>query len=141
MIDSLISGHAHDATRMLPGGMFVLGIFIVSENVTPFEPKFESMLLHIYKELEVNKFMYGNPSSTERIILNYCASNHQYICKSYDVVTRAVKPAEIKFQSNLNVANWVQLSCRYELEHVFFITQEHQDWSLKEQLNVSIKYL
>src|SRR5699024_8732969 len=110
-----VADHARQATRMLPGGMQVLGIFIVSsdDNLNPFPSKIKGILNHVHKQLDSQKYLFGNPSSNERLVLNYCTSRQQFVCKSVEVGTGSVKPAEFKFLSS--PIKWVEAHCKYSM--------------------------
>lgn len=135
ILDSWVADHARHATRMLPGGMYVLGIFIVSPDdiLTPFSPKIKSMLQQIHKRLSANEFLYGNPDTPEKLVLNYCTKTQSYTCKSYDVETATAKQAEVKFQAKLAV-KWLQVECKYELDQLFPIFEERANWPLKKHM-------
>lgn len=121
---------------MLPGGMYVLGIFVVSKEdlLNPFASKFRTILSTIQKTLAINPFIYGNPETPEKLVLNYCTATDSFNCKSYNVVTSAVKPAEIKFQPK--VMKWLTLECKYDLDQTFPLFEGKIDWTLKRHLQV-----
>jgi len=133
--DAWVADHAKHATRMLPGGMYVLGIFVISQDdiLTPFATKIKTMLSQIHRRLNFNEFLYGNPSIPEKLVLNYCVKTQSYSCKSYDVETSLIKPAEIKFQPKLSV-KWLQIECKYELDQLFPIMLDKANWPLKKHM-------
>lgn len=120
---------------MLPGGMYVLGIFVVSQEdiLSPFQQKIKTMLGHIHRRLNTNEFLYGNPNISEKLVLNYCTTTQTYLCKSYDIETATVKQAEIKFQPKLSV-KWLQVECKYELDQLFPIIEEKGNWPLRRHM-------
>lgn len=60
-------------TRMLPGGMWVLGLFLIGQN-DPFESqqnssRLRTILRHVRTELQKNS-LYGDSPSSEKLILH-----------------------------------------------------------------------
>ena len=131
-----MADHAKHATRMLPGGVHVLGIFVVSpdDHLNPFAPKLKSILTETHKQLDANHFIYGNPTSAERLVLSYCSKTQTFNCKSFDVLTSSVKPVEFKFQTKPSA--WKQFECKYELNQVHPITENDGNLSLKRHVMV-----
>ncbi|KAF5294076.1 hypothetical protein FQA39_LY13550 [Lamprigera yunnana] len=135
-----IADHARHATRMLPGGMYILGIFIVSEeDIMTTLPKLKSILVQLKKKLTSNEFLYGVPSHTnDKLVLCYSKSTHSYACKNYNYETDIVNLADLKFQQKLSV-KWLQLECRYELDQIFPIDSTKANWVLKKHMNDILK--
>ncbi|KAK9739844.1 Odorant response abnormal 4-like [Popillia japonica] len=133
-LDVWVADHAKHATRMLPGGMYVLGIFVVSQDdlLAPFSPKIKSILNKIHKQLSINNFLHGNPDNSERIVVNLSSKTLTYAIKCYDPTTSIVRPAELKFQPK--PTKWKQLECRYELNQVFPLPENDIDFSLKQHM-------
>lgn len=122
---------------MLPGGMYVLGVFIVSpeEALNPLPPKIKSVLNRLHKRLEEEKFLFGNSPSNEKLVLNYVTTKKQVVCKSFEIGVGNVKPAEFKFLSSQ--IKWVQIYCKYQIEQVYHIRENERDWPLKKHMGVS----
>lgn len=135
--DIWVAEHAKYTTRMLPGGMYVLGIFVVSQEdvLSPLNPKIKSILLQINKQLSSNPYLYGNAENSEKLVLNYCIKTESFLCKSYDASTSAAKPADFKFMPK--AMKWHQLECKCELDQMFPITQDKVDLPLKKHMTVS----
>lgn len=136
--DAWVAEHAKCTTRMLPGGMYVLGIFIVSKEdvLTPLITKVKSMLQQITKQLGTNLYLYGNAMSSEKLVLNYCTATETFTCKSYDTSTSSVKPVDFKFMPK--ATKWHQLECRCELDQTVPIPQNKIDWPLKKHMTVGL---
>ncbi|CAH0557442.1 unnamed protein product [Brassicogethes aeneus] len=133
--ESWMSDHARHATRMLPGGMCVLGIFVVSKDdiLNPLHAKIKTILLQIHKQLDSNKFLFGN-WSTEKLVLHYNTTSQKYMCKSYDVNTANFSNAEFKFLPK--VLKWVQFECKYEMNQSYSISQNELDWPIKDHMKL-----
>ncbi|KAK5645785.1 hypothetical protein RI129_004249 [Pyrocoelia pectoralis] len=140
--DVWIADHARHVTRMLPGGMYVLGLFIVSQEdifSSTCISKLKTILSQVHKKLNANTFLYGTPNGCEKLVLHYSPSS-RYVCKNYNYETASLSNAEIKFQSSLAV-KWLQIECKYELDQIFPIIVEKANWPLKKHMNEILQLL
>ncbi|XP_014210147.1 protein odr-4 homolog [Copidosoma floridanum] len=140
---NLVADHAKHVTRMLPGGMQILGIFIVSPDNCFSEnsciQKLRSVLSGIHKTLALNDYLFGN-SNHEHLILNFNTSTKQYICKSVETSTGGIlKPADWKFQKK--VTKWHHLESTLDLDYLIPILDEIHPHTLKRQLQEVIKII
>jgi hypothetical protein len=66
---------------MLPGGMWVLGIFIVGPGDVFGDAKavskLRAVLQHIKKNLSHNCFLHGNSPSSEKLALHLCSTTQR----------------------------------------------------------------
>ncbi|XP_021934616.1 protein odr-4 homolog [Zootermopsis nevadensis] len=133
-----VADHAKHVTRMLPGGMWVLGIFVVGPGDVFGDPKavykLRAVLLHIKKNLSTSRYLHGDSPSTEKLVLNLCSTTKRYMCKSIDTKnsSSSVHPVEWKFQSK--ATRWHQLDCHINLDQVFPISLDKQTQSLRSNL-------
>ncbi|KAL3282871.1 hypothetical protein HHI36_006030 [Cryptolaemus montrouzieri] len=137
--DLWLADHAKQATRMLPGGMFVIGVFLVTDTdilAASFPVHLKSLLSQLNKTLSA-EYLYGNTDNNEKIILNYCLKTKSIKCKSFEVATSSVKPAEIKFTEDRN--KWIKLECRYELDETYFLENNNHEVDLKKHMNIILK--
>lgn len=116
--------------------MHVLGVFLVSaeDHLNPFSSKFRVIMTNVHKQLTTNPYIYGNPDTPEKLVLNYCTATQSFTCKTYNVITSSVKPAEIKFQPK--AMKWIAFECKYDLDHTFPLFEEKVGWTLKRHLQV-----
>lgn len=127
--------HANDVTRMLPGGMCIVGIFIAGpddtlDNNTNVN-KFKSILTSIHKDLLSNKYLYGN--SQQYFILTYNSKTQRCICKMIDDIENSIlKPVDIKFK-NQGIP-WLELETAVNLDKMFCIDANKEPESLKKEL-------
>lgn len=135
-----IADHAKHATRMLPGGMYVLGIFVISETdlLSPFNGKLRAILNQIHKQLSINSYLFGNQEIQDKLVLNYCTATENFTCKTYNVNTSSVKPGDFKFQPK--AMKWNQIECKFDVDQTFPIFKGRYDWSLKKHLQVTQIY-
>ncbi|KYM90373.1 Protein odr-4 like protein [Atta colombica] len=134
---SWVADHAKHVTRMLPGGMWVLGVFIVGpEDIldnTSNVQKLKSVLGAIHKTLSWNnKYLCGN-NQDEKLILSFNSIAQKYICKSIDIAKDSMlKPADWKFQEK--ATKWHQLETLVDFDRLYLIAVDKDPETLKKQL-------
>ncbi|KAJ8732029.1 hypothetical protein PYW08_014759 [Mythimna loreyi] len=138
--EAWVADHAKHVTRMLPGGMFVQGIFITSDEDIFEDPnsfsKVKSVVNHIHKVMSANQYMFGDCTfSNERLILHMSTSTKVLTCKSLEVGTPAkitsIKPVEWKFLPKAQ--QWQRLDCYYEFDDVYPVIVKKSGISVKQQ--------
>ncbi|XP_047514852.1 protein odr-4 homolog [Pieris napi] len=137
--ETWVADHAKHVTRMLPGGVFVLGIFITSDEDIFEDPnyfsKVKSVLNYTHKALNSNQYMYGNiPNSNEKLILHMSTSTKVLTCKSIEVDVgskMSIKPVEWKFLPKPQ--QWQRLDCYYEFDEVYPVLVKNSGISVKHQ--------
>ncbi|XP_015605867.1 protein odr-4 homolog [Cephus cinctus] len=139
--DTWVADHAKHVTRMLPGGMWVLGIFVIgpgdSFNDNNSVLRLKSVVTTIRKNLGSNKYLYGN-NDKENLILNFNSITQKFICKSLDIDTAGMlKPAEWKFQAK--ATKWHQLETCIGFDRLFVIPLDKNPDTLKKQLQDILK--
>ncbi|KAK2586955.1 hypothetical protein KPH14_009881 [Odynerus spinipes] len=133
--ESWLADHANDITRMLPGGMCIVGIFvagpndILDNNINVH--KFKLILAAIRRNLSLNKYLCGN--NQQYFILTYNSTTQRYICKMVDDIKNdTLKPVDIKFRAQ--GIPWLELETAVNLDRMFCIDADKKPESLKEQL-------
>ncbi|RZF41642.1 hypothetical protein LSTR_LSTR008077 [Laodelphax striatellus] len=116
--------HAKQVTWMLPGGMWVLGIFTIgpgdlfNEALAP--SKLKSVLTKLTKCLSVDNYKYGNSPSTEKLAFHLNSDSKKYSCRCLDLsqpqASQTFRPVDWKFQSNCT--KWLQVDCHYDFEQL-----------------------
>ncbi|XP_076169809.1 protein odr-4 homolog isoform X1 [Ptiloglossa arizonensis] len=139
--ESWVADHAKHVTKMLPGGMQVLGVFIVGPDDTMNDntnvQKIKSILVAIQKNLAHNKYLCGN-NIEEHLILSFSSITQKYICKSIETnKTGMLKPAEWKFQGK--ATKWHQLEALVNFDRLFLIAADKDPETLKKQLQDILK--
>lgn len=137
-----VAEHARHVTRMLPGGIFVLGMFVVGPGDVFAESaslsRMRAVLSRIKKVLLTNKFLHGNSPSSEKLVLHLCSTTQRYVCKMLnpDNMVGTPIPVDWKFQSN--PTKWHQLDCKYELDQIFPITTRKIAQPLRKHLQEAL---
>ncbi|XP_046687148.1 LOW QUALITY PROTEIN: protein odr-4 homolog [Homalodisca vitripennis] len=116
--ESWIVDHAKQVTRMLPGGLWVLGLFVTGTgdvlSNSASQSKVTSLLQGLTKALEKNPNLLGNSPSTEKLALHLVSGTNKVTCMSYDVTktTSPLRATDFKF-TNLK---WLQLDSQYDCD-------------------------
>ncbi|VVC99507.1 unnamed protein product [Leptidea sinapis] len=137
--ETWVADHAKHVTRMLPGGLFVQGIFITSGEEIFEDPnyfsKMKSVLNYTHKALSANPYMYGSyPHSNERLILHMSTNTKVLTCKSVEVGTgikTSIKPVEWKFLAKPQ--QWQCLECYFEFDDIYPVVVKKSGISVKQQ--------
>lgn len=136
--ENLIADHARQVTRMLPGGTYVLGVFVIApEDLSgSILDKLKFVLQTMHKQLESTKYLYGNAMS-ENLLVTYNSKTLRYICKAYDVLKGNMQPVDLKFNNKTSV--WRTVECNLDVDHLKFLKQTESDWTLQKHIDVRAK--
>lgn len=79
--ESAILDHAKHVTRMLPGGFWVLGIFVCSSSDifsdTSAQSTFRSIIYHLKKVLSSEPLLHANSPSPDKLLLHFNSETHK----------------------------------------------------------------
>ncbi|XP_043271626.1 protein odr-4 homolog isoform X2 [Venturia canescens] len=136
-----VADHAKHVTKMLPGGMQVLGIFVAgpgdSLNDHNSVHLVKSVIADIHRNLGSNDYLHGN-NKYDNLVLSFNILSQKWACKSFDMKKGgSAKPAEWKFQSK--VTKWHRLDTQMDLDKTFPISNEDNAKTLKKQLQDILK--
>ncbi|XP_046642034.1 protein odr-4 homolog [Daphnia pulicaria] len=141
--DSLVLDHARQVMRSLPGGITILGVFMVS-SVDPFQNS--TMNNRLRKLLTSIDLIVGKSSVTvrqqltcERIALHISNTNIKYNCKTLDIASpiASPKPADWKFV-NAAGSPWIELQCTTNVEFFIGLSDSESSGTLRQQLETGI---
>lgn len=138
----LVSRHAKQVIRMLPGGLQILGLYVIekTENLftQKYEPSLKSLYVHLNKGLSRNPF-YGTDFGTEKnekLIFHFNPQSKKFNCKIMtDGSTLSSKAVETSFAS----IDWEKLECEYDTSAALHLAQKDVGLPLKKNLNVLLK--
>ncbi|NXG62519.1 ODR4 protein, partial [Hemiprocne comata] len=110
-----VTTHASQVSRMLPGGLLVLGVFIIATPELSKDSQNTLRRLIFSVEKSLTKRRLWQPAAKEvsdRAALQICAATKKVVCRSYDVQDpkSSAKPADWKYQGALS-ASWSALAC------------------------------
>ncbi|KFQ35333.1 Protein odr-4 [Mesitornis unicolor] len=113
--DEWITTHASQVSRMLPGGLLVLGVFIITTPELSKDSQNALRKLIFSVEKSLTKRRLWKPAEEEvsdRAALQICSATKKVVCRTYDVQDpkSSAKPADWKYQSALS-ASWLALDC------------------------------
>ncbi|XP_053673367.1 protein odr-4 homolog [Anopheles nili] len=127
---TVASQHALDTTRMLPGGMNVLGIFVIHpKNVFQDATLLSSVkfiLMSLKATFDANPLLMGTCDEfekDEKLVLYYSASSKTHICKTVTLAADnpTVQPCDWKFVERLTT--WHKLNVFFETDDVYPLNQ------------------
>lgn len=133
-----VAEHARQVSRMLPGGLSVLGLFLI----TP--PQLSKEAQNILKKLafavdkSVSKSRLWELSEddvTDHVALHICSKTRKVTCKTFDVkdLKCSAKPADWKYQCGVS-ASWPMISCSVQIDLQIPVTSEDMDQCIKNGL-------
>ncbi|XP_053460370.1 protein odr-4 homolog [Nycticebus coucang] len=107
--------HANQVSRMLPGGLLVLGVFIVTtlELANDFQNALRRLIFAVEKSLSRRRLWnFTEEEVSERVTLHICSSTKKIFCRTYDVhdPKSSARPADWKYQNGLSTS-WLSLEC------------------------------
>ncbi|NXU56151.1 ODR4 protein, partial [Turnix velox] len=110
-----ITTHASQVSRMLPGGLAVVGIFLIATPELSKDSQNALRRLIFSVEKSLTKRRLWKPAEDEvsdRAALQICSTTKKVVCRTYDVQDprSSAKPADWKYQSALS-ASWLALGC------------------------------
>lgn len=114
-----VAAHACQVSRMLPGGLLVLGVFVITtlEMGSEFPSALRRLLFAVGKSMtEKRLWSFTEDESSERVMLHICSPTKKISCRTYDILDpkSSAKPADWKYQSRLS-ASWLSLECTLDV--------------------------
>ncbi|KAM5144120.1 protein odr-4 homolog isoform 1-T1 [Callospermophilus lateralis] len=112
--------HANQVSRMLPGGLLVLGVFIITtlEVANDFQNALRRLIFAMEKSMNRKRLWnFTEEEISERVILHICSSTKKISCRTYDVhdPKSSARPADWKYQSGLSTS-WLSLDCTIHID-------------------------
>ncbi|XP_044123240.1 protein odr-4 homolog [Neovison vison] len=107
--------HANQVSRMLPGGLLVLGVFIITtlEMGNDFQNALRRLVFAMEKSMNKRRLWnFTEEEISERVTLHICSSTKKIFCRTYDIhdPKSSAKPADWKYQNGLSTS-WLSLEC------------------------------
>ncbi|KAH9500734.1 Protein odr-4 [Bulinus truncatus] len=132
--------HAKQVSRMLPGGLSVIGLFAVAPSVMlrNSQSKLKQMLHTIFKNQTKHAAVASTGNIHDRIILQLDTSTKKLSCTTIDAsdVKSAPRPAEWKYQSG--ESKWVRLNSQISLDIPISVPAEKKTQALIKQLQAGL---
>uniref|UniRef100_A0A3Q2SNY6 Protein odr-4 homolog n=1 Tax=Fundulus heteroclitus TaxID=8078 RepID=A0A3Q2SNY6_FUNHE len=109
-----VSEHARQVSRMLPGGLSVLGVFIVSESDAKDTLTTLRQLVFSVENLISSEQLWtpAEDDVTDCVTLHINPKTRKTVCRTFDVKDpkSVAKPADWKYQSGV-CSSWATVSC------------------------------
>ncbi|XP_054443616.1 protein odr-4 homolog [Pteronotus mesoamericanus] len=107
--------HATQVSRMLPGGLLVLGVFIITtlEMGNDFQNTLRRLVFAVEKSMNKKRLWnFTEEEVSDRVALHLCSSTKKISCRTYDIhdPKSSAKPADWKYQNGLS-SSWHSLEC------------------------------
>nr|CAG4649604.1 EOG090X0BI6 [Scapholeberis mucronata] len=139
--DDLVLDHARQVLRALPGGITILGLFIV-HDVDPFQnTALVNRLRKILTSIDavVKKNSIRQQMTCERIVLHIHNKSNKYTCKTLEIgnSVSSPKPADWKFVSAAG-SPWLELQCTLCVEFFIALSDAESAGTLRQQLEAAI---
>ncbi|KAI1882927.1 hypothetical protein AGOR_G00239930 [Albula goreensis] len=136
-----VSEHARQVSQMLPGGLSVLGVFLIHSPELSKEAQntLRRVIFGIDKRMSKGRlWQLTEEDASERVMLQICSVTKKAICRTFDIrdPKSSAKPAEWKYQPGVSTS-WQALQCSVELSLGFPIsemTSANMDKCTKEAL-------
>ncbi|XP_062873074.1 protein odr-4 homolog isoform X2 [Trichomycterus rosablanca] len=133
-----VAEHARQVSRMLPGGVSVLGLFLVAPPETSKEAQNTLKRLVFAVDKSISKSRLWDLSEddvTERVTLHICSKTRKAVCKTFDVKDPkcTAKPADWKYQSGVS-SLWPVITCSVKLDLQIPVTSQNLDMCIKNGL-------
>ncbi|XP_022449088.1 protein odr-4 homolog isoform X2 [Delphinapterus leucas] len=80
--------HANQVSRMLPGGLLVLGVFIITtlEMGNEFQNTLHRLVFAVEKSMNKKRLWnFTDEEVSERVTLHFCSSTKKIFCRTYDI--------------------------------------------------------
>lgn len=121
--------HANQVSRMLPGGLLVLGVFIITtlELANDIQNALRRLIFAVEKSVcRKRLWNFTEEEVSERVALHICSSTKKIVCRTYDVhdPKSSARPADWKYQNGLS-ASWLSLE-----EWTHTLGQANRKWSI-----------
>lgn len=115
--NSWITEHARQVSRMLTGGLDLIGVFAFgpSEMLTKSQAKLRQLLFSINKTIQHKPASYFDALNQNRILLQICSATKKTTCRTIDVSDQRAtpNPTEVKYQSF--ASKWLKLETSLSL--------------------------
>uniref|UniRef100_A0A087XJA1 Protein odr-4 homolog n=1 Tax=Poecilia formosa TaxID=48698 RepID=A0A087XJA1_POEFO len=139
-----VSEHARQVSRMLPGGLSVLGVFIISESDAKDTLTTLRQLVFSVENLISSERLWtpADDDVTDCVTLHVNPKTRKTVCRTFDVKDpkSVAKPADWKYQSGV-CSSWATVSCCLSVDLMVPLPENmaftrNMDDCLKEELKV-----
>ncbi|XP_054919557.1 protein odr-4 homolog isoform X3 [Dermacentor andersoni] len=139
--EAWICQHAKQVTRMLPGGMDVLGLFAVGtpEELAAAQPKLRQVLFAVFKVIAKDQRMSLNSQVSDRIQLQICTLTRKITCKTFDVSDHKCTARPADWKPAVGPSAWHRLEASLSLDLWVALSEERCRQGLLRQIQVGLE--
>ncbi|KAM4022319.1 protein odr-4 homolog isoform 2-T2 [Anomaloglossus baeobatrachus] len=114
-----VSIHASQVNRMLPGGLMVIGVFLITSPELSKESQntLRKLLFAVDKSSKKNRlWSLSENDVTDRVTVHVCAASKKSTCRTFDVSDpkSTAKPADWKCQNT--PSSWLTIDCNVHVD-------------------------
>lgn len=114
-----VSIHASQVNRMLPGGLLVVGVFLVTspELVKDSQNALRKLIFAVDKTSRKNRlWSLSETDATDRVAVHICSTTKKNTCRTFDVADpkSTAKPADWKYQNTPSA--WLTIDCNVRVD-------------------------
>lgn len=126
-----VTEHAKQVSRMLPGGLSVLGLFLLTppELSKDAQNALKRLIFAMEKYIIKGRLWeLSEEDVTDRVTLHICSKTKKLVCKTFDVKDpkSSAKPADWKYQTGIS-SSWPMLTCSVEVDLQIPVTGSSSD--------------
>ncbi|UYV65066.1 C1orf27 [Cordylochernes scorpioides] len=128
---------------MLPGGVDVLGLYIISPSQPKCHKELKEALSGVFKTLAKYQTLSPVSQEKERPILHLQPSSNKYTCKTFDITDSKGPGAgkTVEWKKAPSPLSWRQLEAQLGLDHRLTVPARQSRASLLRQLETSLEPL
>ncbi|KAI4883044.1 hypothetical protein NFI96_031490, partial [Prochilodus magdalenae] len=133
-----VAEHARQVSRMLPGGVSVLGLFLITppELAKEAQNTLKRLIFAVEKYISRSRLWdLSEDDVTDRVTLHICSKTRKAVCRTYDVKDPkcSAKPADWKYQSSIS-SSWPMLTCSVKVDLQIPVTESSSEKCIKDGL-------
>ncbi|XP_071750787.1 protein odr-4 homolog [Centroberyx gerrardi] len=122
-----VTEHARQVSRMLPGGLCVLGVFIITDTDAKDTLNSLRQLVFAVENLISGDRLWSpvDDDVTDRITLHVNPKTRKTVCRTFDVrdPKSTAKPADWKYQSGV-CSSWTMVSCCLDVDMLLALPED-----------------
>ncbi|XP_075689572.1 protein odr-4 homolog isoform X2 [Rhinoderma darwinii] len=114
-----VSIHASQVSRMLPGGLLVVGVFLITspELSKDSQNALRKLIFAVDKSPRKNRLWSLNEDDvTDRVAVHICSATKKNTCRTFDITDpkSTAKPADWKYQNT--PSSWLTIDCNVHVD-------------------------
>ncbi|MBN3302342.1 ODR4 protein, partial [Amia calva] len=138
-----VNEHARQVSRMLPGGLAVLGVFLITppEQSKEAQTMLRRLVFAVEKSIMRGKlWTLTDDDVSERVTLHICSKTKKVLCRTFDMrdPKSSAKPADWKYQSGVS-SSWSVLQCNVEINLQVPLSETSSDKDLDKCIKTELQ--